>query len=114
VVKTPRTEFAVDAGAGVIWEKNTSVPLQSSGAISAGENFKQKLAPTAEVTQKFSALWKTDDFSDVFYSLGAGVAASVTSKTQLKVELLETYKSKPTGDTKKSDLKFLVSFVFKF
>ena len=49
-----------------------------------------------------------------FDVMGAGIAASVTTKTQLKVELLETFKSKPSADTTKSDLKLIASFVFKF
>lgn len=98
----------------MVWEKNTLQPLDTSGAISAGQNFKRTLTASAEITQKSSALWKTDDFGDAFYVLGGGIAASVTTRTQLKVELLETFKSKPSADTKKSDLKLIVSFVFKF
>lgn len=43
-----------------------------------------------------------------------GLAANVTTRAQLKIELLDTYKTKPTSDTiEKNDLAFLTSLVFK-
>lgn len=115
LVKNDRTEFAVDAGLGVVWEKNPDVELDTSGALTAGQNFKHKLTETAEITQKVSALWKTKDFDDALYIVSVGMAASVTTRTQMKVELVETFKNKPpAADVKKSDVALVVSFVFKY
>lgn len=115
VVKSATTEFAVDAGVGVVWEKNPGRDVDVSGALTAGEHFKHTLTKTTEVTEKFAALWKTKDFDDSLFTFGVGLAASVTSMTQLKFELLETYKNKPpTAETQKSDLAVLISFVFKY
>ena len=115
LVKNDRTELGVDAGVGVVWEKNPGVDVGTSGAITAGQNLKHKLTKTAEFTEKVAALWKTDDFDDALYVFGVGLAASVTSATQLKVELLDTYKNKPpSANVVKNDVAVLVSFVYKF
>jgi len=115
LVKTDRTELAVDAGAGVVWEKNPGFELKTSGALTAGQNFKYKLTKTSEVTQRFSGLWKMDDFSDALYIFGAGLAANITDQTQIKAEFLETFKNKPpTAAVKKSDIALLLSFVYKY
>jgi hypothetical protein len=83
--------------------------------VTAGQNFKHKLTATAELTQRVAALWKMDDFDDGLYIFGLGLAANVTTQTQLKAELLETYKNRPPRpEVKKSDLAVLLSFVYKY
>jgi putative salt-induced outer membrane protein YdiY len=115
LVKNERTEFAVDGGIGVVWEKNPGRELQTDGAVTAGQNYKVKLGAASDFTQRFSALWKMDDFDDGLYIFGVGVAASFTTQTQIKVELLDTFKNKPpNADVKKNDVALLVSFVYKF
>jgi putative salt-induced outer membrane protein YdiY len=115
LVKSDRTEFAVDAGLGAVWEKNPGRELQTDGAVTAGQNYKFKLGETSEFTQRFSALWKMDDFEDGLYIVGLGVAASVTSQTQIKIEILDTFKNRPpSADVKKNDVAYLVSLVYKF
>jgi putative salt-induced outer membrane protein YdiY len=115
LVKNARTEFAVDAGVGVVWEKNPGFEVKTDGAVTAGQNFKHKLTGTAELTERAAALWKMDDFDDGLYVFGLGLAANVTAQTQLKAELLETYKNKPPrAEVKKSDLAILLSFVYKY
>jgi putative salt-induced outer membrane protein YdiY len=115
LVKTDRTEFAVDAGVGMVWEKNPGFEVKTDGALTAGQNFKHKLTETAEITQRTAALWKMDDFDDGLYIFGLGLAANVTAQTQLKAELLDTYKNKPpTADVKKNDVAILLSFVYKY
>ena len=115
LVKNDRTEFAVDTGVGMVWEKNPGLELKTDGALTAGQNFKHKLTATAELTQRASALWKMDDFDDGLYIFGLGLAANITAQTQLKAELLDTYKNKPpNADVKKNDVAVLLSFVYKY
>jgi putative salt-induced outer membrane protein YdiY len=115
LVKNDRAELGVDAGVGMVWEQNPGRELKTDGAVVAGENFKYKLSKTSEFTQKFSALWKMDDFEDGLYIFGVGLAANVTAQTQLKFELLETFKNRPpSDDVKKSDVAILLSFVYKY
>ena len=115
LVKNDRTEFAVDTGIGLVWEKNPGFDVDMDGALTAGQNFKHKLTATAELTQRTAALWKMDDFDDGLYIFGVGLAANITAGTQLKAELLDTFKNKPpTADVKKNDVAILLSFVYKY
>ena len=78
-VKNEATEFAVDAGVGVVWEKNPGLDADADGALTAGQQFSHKLTATTALTEKFGALWKMDDFEDGLYMFGAGLAVSVTT-----------------------------------
>ena len=114
LVKNDRTEFGVDGGVGAVWEKNTGLDTDLDGAVVAGQKLAHKLTATTTLTERVAALWKMDDFDDALYTFGIGLAASITTATQLKVELLDTFKNKPPSATvDKNDVAVLVSFVYK-
>jgi putative salt-induced outer membrane protein YdiY len=114
LLKNDRTEFGVDGGVGGVWEKNPDLDADLDGALTAGQKFSHKLTATTEITEKAAALWKMDDFEDALYTFGAGIAASITAATQLKIEFLDTYKARPLPGIEKNDIATLVSFVYKF
>jgi putative salt-induced outer membrane protein YdiY len=115
LVKNDTTELGIDGGLGIVSEKNEGLDVRTTGAVTAGENFKHKLTATAEITQKVSALWKMNDFGDALYIFGVGLAANITAQTQLKAELLDTFKSRPPSATvQKNDVAVLLSFVYKY
>ena len=58
-------------------------------------------------------LYKTNNFDDVLYAVGASLAASVSARTQLKVEVLDTYKNLVTAGIEKNDVALIVGLVFK-
>ena len=113
-VKNERTEFGVDGGVGGVWERNAGVDTDLDGAVTAGQKFSHKLTATTELIEKAAALWKMDDFEDALYTFGAGIGASITAATQLKVEFLDTYKARPLPGVQKNDIATIVSFVYKF
>ena len=115
LVKNDRTELGVDGGVGGVWEKNPGLDADLDGAVTAGQKFTHKITATTELVQKVAALWKMDDFGDSLYVFGAGIAASITTATQMKIEFLDTYKAKPpSAGVQKNDIATLVSFVYKF
>lgn len=115
LLKNDRTELNVDGAVGVVWEQNPGLELQTDGAVNAGQQFTHKLTATTELKEKVNALWKMDDFGDALYTFGVGIAASISTKTQLKAEFLDTYKAKPPfADVEKNDVAILLSFVYKF
>jgi putative salt-induced outer membrane protein YdiY len=115
LVRNDRTELDVDGGLGLVWEKNPGQDLRGDGAVSGGQQLSHQITATTEFTQKLAALWKMADFGDALYAFGAGIAASLTDRTQLKVEFLDTYKTRPPmPGVGKNDLATLVSFVYKF
>jgi putative salt-induced outer membrane protein len=126
LVATPVTSLNVDGGLGVKVEKNTTVVRTGDLAVStsrrrtdavvtASDKLEHKLSKTAAITQSFGALWKATDFGDALYTFTAGVAASLTTRTQLKVELVDTYAARPpTAAVKSNDVALLTAFVYKF
>ena len=115
LVKNDRTELGVDGGVGGVWEKNPGLEADLDGAVTAGQKFTHKVTATTELVQKVTALWKMDDFGDALYVFGAGIAASITAGTQMKIEFLDTYKARPPSPSvQKNDIATLVSFVYKF
>jgi putative salt-induced outer membrane protein YdiY len=112
---TPQTQLVGDVGLGLAIEKNPGLPRDTSGALTVGEGFTHKLTETATITQAAGALWKLDDPGDGLYTFGVGLSANLTTKTTLKVELLETFKSRPPLPTvKKQDVSIITSLVYAF
>jgi putative salt-induced outer membrane protein YdiY len=114
IFNTAATKLAVDGGAGVVWEKNPDVEVNTSGALALGEKLTQTVTATTTLTQSFAALWKTQNFDDALYTAGIGVAVAISTHTQLKVEILDTYKNLPPSTTiQKNDVAVLMAFVYK-
>ncbi len=112
--ETKQTLLSVDSGVGVVWEKNPGREVDTSGALTFGEKLAQKVSETAVITQSAGALFKTDDFDDSLLTFGVGLTASITTKAQLKIELLDTYKNLPVFPAvKKNDVAIIMAIVYK-
>jgi putative salt-induced outer membrane protein len=115
LVATEKTTFNADAGLGMKIEKNPGVDATTEFAINAADKFEHNLSKDSKITQGFGALWKADDFGDAVYTFSAGVAAALTRRTQVKVELLDAYVTRPpAADVKKNDVSVITAFVYKF
>jgi len=115
VYDTDAVKFSVNGGGGAVWEKNPGLENNSSGSVTAGDDFAWALSERARITQVLAALWKTSDFGDYLLHFGVGLAASITARSELKVEFLDDYKNLPASvDTKKNDTAFVTTFIFKF
>ena len=115
VVATPQTTLAADAGLGVKWEKNPGFDVKTSAVVTSGDRFEFKLSPTSTITQSFAAIWDANDWGVALYTFGVGVAAALTTRSQLKVELLDAYATRPPTETvKNNDVALLAAVVYKF
>jgi len=115
VIKSDTRNLTVDAAAGVQIESNETHGRTSSGALKAGEDFDWALSKTSKLTQKFSALWKTNDFGDALYHFDAGLVTSVMTRLELKVAYAYDYKSRPpTPEIEKGDSALFATLLFKF
>ena len=115
LVATERTMLNVDGGLGAKIEKNPGLDATTDLGVMMADKFEHKLSATSTITQGFSALWNADDFGDALYTFSAGITAAMTTRTQIKVELLDAYVTRPpTADVKKNDVALLTSFVYKF
>jgi putative salt-induced outer membrane protein YdiY len=114
IIDTEATKFGVDGSIGAVWEKNPGLEVNSSGALAAGEKLTQNLTANTVLAQTFAGLWKTDDLEDALFTFGVSIAASMSTRTQLKVEALDTFKNKPPLPTiKANDVAVLMSIVYK-
>lgn len=114
LVDAPQTTLDVDGGLGAVWEKNPGFDRTASGAVTASEHLMKTLSDTARVTQQIAGLWKMTDVGDALYTFGTALAANLTAKSQVKIELLDTYKVKPpTAATKSNDVAIVFSIGYK-
>jgi putative salt-induced outer membrane protein len=115
VVNTDATKLGIDGGVGGIFERNPGRPVSSSASVTAGESFQQKVSSTATITQSASTIWKTKDFGDSLSNFSVGLATSIASSLEVKIEFVDSYKTKPPGAlVKKNDTAFITTFVVKF
>ena len=113
--KTDAGSFAVDLSAGASFEKNPDLGVKSHSVVAFGEKFSRALSKTATLTQAFTGNVVANDLANGLYTASVGVAASVTNRTQIKVEVLDTYRTTPpTALIDKSDLSTVLSLVYKF
>ena len=107
--------MAIDGGLGVKWEKNPGLEVRTSAVVTAGDRLEWKISPTATVTQGLAALWDADDFGDALYTFRLGLATSVVKRIELKIELLDAYKTKPpTASVQENDVALLTAIVYRF
>ena len=114
-VDTDRTKLQISGGAGGTWERNSYVPVKSSGAVNAGQNFSQKISTSSEFTETVVAVWNTNDFSDSLTAFAAGLTTSISKQFELKVEFRDSYKNRPPNPTiKKNDTALVITFLLKY
>lgn len=115
LIKTETRILSLDGGLGVTMESNPTLGSETSGAVKAGESLEWTLSPTTKVTQRLHGLWKTDDFDDALYHFDAGIAATITTRAELKVSYLYDYKSKVSqSGIEKGDSALFAAILFKF
>jgi len=90
--------------------RNPSIRRRSTGASTTVAH---QLSATAALTENFSALYKTQDFNDALYAFSTALAASVTQRTQVKIEFLDTYKNLVAPTIEKNDIAVIVGLVYK-
>jgi putative salt-induced outer membrane protein len=115
IIKSDMRNLTVDGALGVQFESDTGAGRSSGGAAKAGENFDQALSPTSKVTEKVTALWKTNDFGDALYHFDAGLTTTVATRLELKLAYVYDYKTKPpSANVKKGDSALFAALLVKF
>ena len=114
LVDTESRKFFLDAGVGSITEKNSGA-ARTNAAVTASEKLAIQLTPTSSLKHEASGLWKTSDFSDALYTFSFGLATKISERTQLSLDLLDTFRTKrPSPFTKRNDVALVASIVAKF
>jgi hypothetical protein len=122
LIDSDATTLHVDAGLGVKVEKNlpprdgsAQAPARVDGDVTLADKFEHTLAKDTKLTQSFGALWRAGDFGDALYTVSAAITAPMTAHTQLKVEALDTYSTRPAEEhVTGNDVAVITAFVYKF
>jgi hypothetical protein len=99
---------------GGVWESDIGRPHVETGACNAGERFSFKITPTTTLTQTLASLWKMNDWADSLHNFTAGVNVSITAHSEVKLELLDSFKNRPLPPLKKNDTSLITALVWKF
>jgi putative salt-induced outer membrane protein YdiY len=105
--------LAADAGVGAAFEKLSDVDGTTDFAVQASERFEWQATPIVKLIEKATALWKADDLGDAYYHAEAGLAATLAKRLELKLALVDDYKTRPPPGLEKNDISFVASLVFK-
>jgi hypothetical protein len=112
---TPALTLFLDAGLGLKVEKNMGREVTTFGAVTASERFSRRLSEHASISQSLAALWTIDRLDDALYTFKAGLTADLTRRSQIKIEVVDLYKTRPPDATvEKNDVSFVTSVVYKF
>ena len=114
IYNTDHISFALNGGAGGVWEKNEGIDVRSSGTLNAGQNFSYKLSDTAKITQNMTGMWKTSEMADALYHFDIALVTSVVKKVDVKIEFMDEYKNRTPFGIKKNDTALIMSLLYKF
>jgi putative salt-induced outer membrane protein len=115
LVDTKKTQLATDLAIGGAFEKDYGFDATSDGSFRLGESFSQQLSSSAKLTQAAWGLWKMADTSDSFFHLELALAASISSRLELKLAFIDDYQNQPASpELKKNDTALVANVVFKF
>lgn len=127
VYTSERLSFALNGGAGGVWERDEGQDMHSSGTLNAGQSFSFRISNTARVTESITALWKTSatesigglwrtsDLTDALYHFKIALVSSIVKRVDLKLEFIDEYKNvTPSLLIKKNDTAFLTSLLYRF
>ncbi len=111
----PKGSFSADASVGAAFEKNPGLDWRTNAVIAFGQKLVRTLSKNASFTQSVAGNVVADDWADGLYAFTVGVAASMTTRTQLKLEVVDTFKNRPSAPgVKKNDVSTVVAVVYKF
>ena len=106
--------MSVDVGLGVVGEKRRQVDVISWFCTTATERLAHKLTSTSTIAQSFTGVWKARDFGNSLYTVGAAITSAVSTRTEIKLEVLDTFRNAtPSPSVKKNDVALIGAFVFK-
>lgn len=115
LIKNANLDVSAEGGIGLALEKDRGLNKTTSGALQAKQNLSWKFSPTATVGETAAALWKMNHFADALYHLEGSLAGDLTAHSQLKVSLLDDYKTRPPAPgIKKNDVSLIAAIVMKF
>lgn len=109
------TQLTIDGGAGAVIEQDAGVVARGAIALTVTQKLVQQLTDTTTVKEASTALLKTNQWNDGLFTFQAGIAAKISTRFQLAIDFLDTYKNLPPDPAlKKNDIALVTSIVAKY
>jgi putative salt-induced outer membrane protein YdiY len=115
VVNTEPTKFFVSAGAGGVREKNPGLDAKIYGSITLDEKITRQLTSTTTLKHAASSLLDAAEPANGLYTFSLGLGVKMSTRMQLSVELLDSFKNRPPdAATKQNDVALLTGVTVKY
>jgi putative salt-induced outer membrane protein YdiY len=115
IADSDATKFLVDAGAGGAWERNPGLDSRLYGAITLDEKLALQLTPTTTLKHTASSLLRSNEPADGLYTFSLGLAVKISTRMQLAIDALDTFKNRPPdATTLRNDVALITSITVKY
>jgi putative salt-induced outer membrane protein YdiY len=115
IVDNPNTRFSIDLGYGSVTERNFGNDAATTGAIQGTESLQHQLSSSATIKHAITTVWNTDDFDSGLITASVGIATRISSRFQLTVDLIDTFKTRPpTAATESNDINVVIAITAKY
>jgi putative salt-induced outer membrane protein YdiY len=114
-VKTEKASLSANVGVNYFREKYEDIPADDYYAARFAERGEYRISETAKVWEAVEYLPALDDFNDKYLLKGeAGVEASMTAKTHIRLLVQDTYNNIPAPGRQPNDITYIAALGFKF
>jgi putative salt-induced outer membrane protein YdiY len=112
LINNAAAELRIDGGLGVVGERRSDAKTQWF-CMTGTERFEYAITSATTIVQSFSGIWRSSDFSNSLYSVGASITTAVTTRFETKIEALDTFRSRTSEGVQKNDLALIAAVVIK-
>lgn len=103
LLKNENTELSVEIGPSYLWEE-VDGRTDDFLVVRFAQRLDHRLSETARIWQEAEYLPKSEDFNDYLLHAEAGISASLTDRTSLRVVLQSRYDSTPASGKERHDI----------
>jgi putative salt-induced outer membrane protein len=111
-IKNEQTRFNVEAGPGIVFEKQGS-DNHNYYTLRIAESFEHKFNDRVRVWQMAEFLPQVDNFENYIVNAEVGVESALSKAWALRVVLQDTYDNEPAPGRKKNDIKLIAALAWK-
>jgi putative salt-induced outer membrane protein YdiY len=105
--------LSADLSVGTVVEKDDDLARTTSTAATFSEKASHELATGTDLTQSYSALWSNGH--GILHTLQVGIAAKLNAHIQIKVDAIDTYRTRTfEAGVKPNDTSLLTSLGLTF
>ena len=112
ILKEPNTTLAVEAGPGVVFEKQ-GPDKHNYFTLRLAERFEHKFNDRVRVWQSLEFLPQVDNVENFIVNAEVGVESALSKAWSLRLVLQDTYDNEPAPGRKENDIKLIAGLAWK-